>query len=311
MKKSSSAKPIAIALFGPTASGKTELAIKIAQKYNGQIINMDSVQIYKKADIGSAKPDKRELSLAKHHLVNMLDLNEVLNSFDIYKLALKKGQELSDKGVLPIFAGGTGLYFKAIFDGMFEGPNANPEIRERLKQEKEELGLKALHDRLKEIDPVTAAKVSENDFLRIERALEVYEITKTPISVLREQQEYEAPFDFVKLALSYPREILYQRINHRVDLMIEQGLLEEVRELFKLYPQSRMLYSAIGYKEVVSYLQNEITEERMLFLLKRNSRRFAKRQLTLFKALEGVKWFSPPSEEELFKYLLNFPLSDQ
>lgn len=296
-------KPKAIALFGPTAAGKTEMAILIANAFKGEIINLDSVQIYRGMDIGSAKPTKEEQSRAKHHLIDIADIQTPMNSFEISKQAIKTALDLKEKNILPVFSGGTGLYFKALFFGMFEGPDKNPEIRKKLKAEAGEYGLETLYARFCEIDPEAAAKVSANDYLRIERALEVYELTGKKISELRKEQQYEPPFDFIKIAIAYPREEIYRRIEKRVDLMLEQGFIEETQKLMEQYPGSYLLDSTIGYREVKDYLTGKTSFGEMERLLKQNTRRFAKRQFTLFRGIPGVKWFSPPDFEEIRSYV--------
>ncbi len=289
----------ALFLFGPTASGKTEIAIKLAKEFNGEIVNMDSVQVYKDFNVGSAKPTKQELAQVAHYLIDIENPENQLNSFEIFQKSLFAGQQIIKKNKIPIFSGGTGLYFKALLFGLFSGPNQDPEIRKQIFNTKEEKGLSFLYEQLKEVDKEAALRINQNDYLRIERALEVYYLTGKTITQLRLEQSYTSPYNFVKIALSYPREELYKRIEHRVDLMFENGLVEEVENLMIKYANASILNKAIGYKEVVAYLQNKIDFETMKHLIKRNSRRFAKRQLTLFKALPDVNWFIPPDYSKI------------
>ena len=299
-------KTKAIALFGPTGTGKTKTAIELAQKLNGEIINTDSVQIYREMNIGSAKPTGDELQKAPHHMIDILSPVEGYNTFLFLKEALKTGETISQKGKLPIFAGGTGLYFKALFSGIFEGPDRDEKVREHLKNEKEEKGLLFLYEKLKEIDPETASQISPNDFVRIERGLEVYFVTGKVLSKHRKEQNYESPFEFLKIGLTYPRETLYERINQRIDIMIESGLLGEVKKLMEKYPDSHVLNHAIGYKEPLLYLKGELPYDQMVSNLKQNSRRFAKRQMTLFRALKEVHWFCPPDTQAVFSLAVKF-----
>ncbi len=293
----------AIAFFGPTASGKTNISIELAKVFSGQIVNMDSVQIYKKFNIGSAKPTHSDRQQAVFHLVDSVEPDRVINAFDIYESSINISKKIKKDGEIPIFSGGTGLYFKAIFNGMFEGPSRNDEIRERIREEVNSTSLRDVYNKLLKIDKEAALKISENDFRRIERALEYYYITGEKISDARKNQDYEPPFDFIKIAISYPREELYNRIENRIDIMLKEGLVYEVHEILNHYGDIDILKSAIGYKEVRSYILNEIDEKEMIRLLKRNTRRFAKRQLTLFRAIPGVKWFVPPNTKDIIDYI--------
>lgn len=295
----------ALALLGPTASGKTSLGITLARAFLGEIINLDSVQVYKEMDIGSAKPALSERMAVKHHLLDIASPNESLNTFKLFELALKAGQEVLDRGKLPIFTGGTGLYFKALFYGMFAGPNADWDFRHAFRERMAREGLDSLYAELTSVDPLSAARIAPQDALRIERALEVFHLTGKTKSDLEKEQIYHCPFDFIKVGISYPRAELYERINTRVDQMLEQGLVAEVKDLENRYPEADILRNAIGYKEVLSYLNSQCTYPEMAETLKRHSRRFAKRQLTLFRALPGVEWFCPPQWEPIKNYIEN------
>jgi len=292
----------AIAILGPTATGKTEIASTIAQKIDSEIINLDSVQIYKMLDIGSAKP--REKVIIKHHLIDIFEPNEKVDMKKVIDMATDIGLEVANRGKIPIFCGGTGLYFKALFYGVFDGPSRNEEIRQKLKKIKEEKGVKFLFEELKNIDPETAEKISENDYIRIERALEVYYTTGQKISKLQKSYKHDPQFEFIKIGLILERKELYRRIEERINDMIEDGLIEEVKNVLKIYPESQVINSAIGYKEVKDFLENKIDRDTMIYLIKRNTRRFAKRQITLFKPIRDINWFSPYEKEKIIDFVI-------
>ncbi|HOJ50562.1 MAG TPA: tRNA (adenosine(37)-N6)-dimethylallyltransferase MiaA [Spirochaetota bacterium] len=292
-----------VAIVGPTATGKTEIAVDIAKKLNGAIVNLDSVQIYKMADIGSAKPSKKIIEIIPHYLIDQFEPNEKVDMKRIIEIATEIGKKIIDENKLPIYVGGTGLYFKALFYGIFDGPSKNQEIRDRLKKIKEEKGSKYLYQELQKVDPETASRISENDYIRIERALEVYYTTGKTISYLQKNQKKEIEFDFIKIGLNIDRKELYERIEKRVDKMIEDGLIEETKNILKKYPDSMVIQTAIGYKEVKDFLDNKIDYEKMVYLIKRNTRRFAKRQLTLFRAIDGIKWFKPSDVDNIIDFI--------
>lgn len=296
-------KPLTIALFGPTASGKTQTAIEIARQFQGEIINLDSVQIYQELNIASAKPSMEERSAAVHHLIDIASPNQKLSTFEILEKATEKAFEILSRKKLPIFCGGTGLYFKALFYGLFEGPEAQPEIRKKIREEAAIRGIPFLHQQLQKIDPISAQRISQNDLVRIERALEVFEVTGKPLSVLHQTQTHTPPFRFLKIGVNFDRPELYQRINQRVDLMLSQGLMQEAETLWKKYPYSPVLASSIGYREMKEFLDGRLSLEETLILLKQNTRRFAKRQITLFNSFQETRWFIPPYLESILTWI--------
>ncbi len=296
-------KPLAIALFGPTACNKTETAIQLALKFKGEIISFDSVQIYQGLDIGSAKPSLEEQKRVPHYLIDFASPHKKLSVFEVVQEAKKKAFQILAKQKIPIFCGGTGLYFKALFYGLFEGPPSQPHVRQKIRQEAKEKGVPFLHQKLKEIDEKRAEKISENDLIRIERALEVYYSTGKTLSEFYEEQKHNPDFHFLKIGLNYPREELYSRIEERVDFMLAQGLLEETKKLHQKYPQSLVLQSSIGYKELLEVLLNNTHLEKAVLQIKQNTRRFAKRQNSLFKSFNDTFWSIPPNLSDIFLWL--------
>jgi tRNA dimethylallyltransferase len=286
-----------LALVGPTASGKTALSILLAEKLCGEIISADSRQIYRHLDIGTAKPLPLELKRINHHFISILNPDQYYNAGEYGIQARIKIAELLKQTKQPILVGGSGLYVRAVIDGFFEGPGKNTEIREQLEAEAHTLGAEILFDRLKEIDPVSAAKMDATKVRRVIRALEVYYMTGKPISDLHSVQEVKIPFKAVQFGLEWERKALYHRIERRVDTMIENGLIEEVHGLLvKGYSRGANALNTVGYKEVFDFIDGKITKEEMIRLVKQNTRHFAKRQLTWFRADKRIKWI-PVNDE--------------
>jgi len=284
-----------IVIAGPTASGKTKLSIELAKRLNGEIISADSMQIYKYMDIGTAKPDLDEMQGIKHYLIDELFPNEEFNVVRFKELAEKYIEEIFEKGKQPIVAGGTGLYISSLVNNInFSETESDWELREQLSREAEENGPGYIHEKLKQVDPVAAAGIHPNNVKRVVRALEVYIQTQKPISYHNERsREIPPKYKYVMLGLAMERDKLYDRINGRVDMMLESGLVNEVRKLIDLgYSDSITSMQGIGYKEILHYLRNEITLEEATELIRRETRRYAKRQLTWFKRINEIKWFS-------------------
>jgi tRNA dimethylallyltransferase len=280
-----------LVLVGPTASGKTALSILIAEKFGGEIISADSRQIYRYLDIGTAKPTSEELNRVAHHFISILDPDQYYNAGEYGTQARAKIEELLKQNKQPILVGGSGLYVRAAIDGFFEGPGKNSEIREQLETEAHALGSEKLFERLKKIDPISAAKMDATKVRRVIRALEVYYATGKQISDLHSAQEIKIPFEAVQFGLQWERKALYHRIERRVDEMIENGLIEEVRGLLaKGYSRGANALNTVGYKEVFDFIDGKITKEEMIRLIKQNTRHFAKRQLTWFRADKRIKW---------------------
>ncbi|RKR82269.1 tRNA dimethylallyltransferase [Mucilaginibacter gracilis] len=280
-----------IVIAGPTAVGKTETAIKLANHYNTVIISADSRQFYREMSIGTAKPTPDELSRAKHYFINSHSVTDSFNVGDFEKQTLALLDELFEERDVAILAGGSGLYIKAVCEGFDELPPVDTAMRERLNAEYSEDGIVPLAERLKAIDPVYYAQVDVNNPQRIIRALEVTESTGKPFSSYRTANTKQRPFNIIKIGLNLPRELLYQRINLRVDNMINEGLLAEVESLLP-YRHLNAL-STVGYKELFDYLDGKTDLTTAIGLIKQNTRHFAKRQLTWFNKDKAIRWFAP------------------
>ncbi len=300
-----------IIILGPTASGKTSLSIELAKKTNGEIISADSMQIYKYMDIGTAKPDEEERSGIMHYLIDEVNPDEEFSVARFKELALKYTKEILDKGKLPIIAGGTGLYINSlIYNINFSETISDWELREKLKQEAEEKGNQFLHDRLSAVDPAAAAKIHVNDLKRIIRALEVYEYTKKPISYHQEVSKAVPPeYNYIIIGLTMDRERLYQRINKRVDLMLEKGLVEEVKKLVSMgYDKNTIAMQGLGYKEILQYIRGEKLLDEVIYILQRDTRHYAKRQMTWFRRIPGVHWVNVDcmDQQEILKNVSDY-----
>ena len=281
-----------IFLVGPTAVGKTEVAVQLARKINAEIISCDSMQIYKKINIISQKPCPIARKSVKHHLLDIISPREEYNVADYQKQALLKIKDILQKRKVPLFVGGTGFYTSVLLDGIFEEAAKNRKIRERLYRQAEKYGKKKFYARLIKVDPEAASKIHPNDLRRIVRALEVYATTKTPISELQKKRKGIAEdFDAKIFCLNRNRDELYKRINLRVDRMFQQGLVAEVKRLLQL-KLSRTASAAIGIKEIKGFLNGQYDLAEARRLIKRNSRRYAKRQLTWFRRDKRVKWIN-------------------
>ena len=280
-----------IALFGPTASGKTKLAIELAKHYGGEIISADSMQVYKKMEIGTAKPTKDEMENIPHHLIDFLEPSESFNVANYTKLASEKIFDIHSRGKMPIVAGGTGLYISSLINNIrFEESECDYAYREELRLLAQEKGNSYLLDMLREIDPATAATLHENNQARVIRALEVYRTTGKTMSQTQEESRTEpSPYEPCMIALDYDREQLYDRINKRVDIMLDMGLIEEAKNFFSKgdLPTAAQ---AIGYKELLPYLKGEKELSECVEHLKQETRKYAKRQLTWFRKDERIHW---------------------
>ncbi len=282
-----------LVIVGPTAVGKTEISIQLAQKLNGEIISADSMQIYRGMDIGTAKPTLAEQAGIPHHMLDIVDPGKPFSVADYQTLARQKIEEITARGRMPVLAGGTGLYVRAVIDPYnFIPADTDWDLRARLKRQAEEAGLAALYQWLSEIDPVAAERIHANDERRIIRALEVYQTTGQPLSFWEQQTDKQKPlYDLIMIGINRPRAELYQRINQRVDLMLEQGLLAEAQDLMAQGLDENFIASqAIGYKEFFAYLHGEESLAEATEKLKQSTRRYAKRQLTWFRADKRVQW---------------------
>lgn len=281
-----------LVIAGPTASGKTALAIELAILYNGEIISADSMQIYKGMDIATAKPTKEEMKGIPHHLMGFLDRDKDFSVADYLALAREKIAEISNKGKLPVIAGGTGLYISSLLDNVkFDQSPGKSEIREKLLKETEKFGREAMLQRLFEVDEETAKTLHPNNINRIIRALEVYELTGIKMSEHKVMSRCEeSPYNACVIGLNFAqRELLYDRINKRVDIMVQKGLVEEAFEIYK-HGGLKTAHQAIGYKELIPYFKGEEPLEACIEKIKQETRRYAKRQLTWFRRDERINW---------------------
>ncbi|MBP3523763.1 MAG: tRNA (adenosine(37)-N6)-dimethylallyltransferase MiaA [Clostridia bacterium] len=305
-------KPVVLALVGPTGSGKTRTAIRICQALNAEIVSMDSMQVYRGMDIGTAKPTREELAAAPHHMIDVVEPDQMFTVSMYREMACEVMDGILARGKMPLLVGGTGLYLQAISYEMSLGENgADRSLRERLQQiAGEEDGPRRLHERLQRVDPASAEKLHPNDVRRVIRALEIYETSGRAKSEQTDEQRREGPYHVLVYGLSLPREQMYAKINARVDEMIRNGLVDEVKGLLDRGIEPRTeggAMQAIGYKEIVSALRGEMTMERAVELIKQGSRRYAKRQWTWFRHDKRTKWFdwtAYESEDALIDALL-------
>jgi tRNA dimethylallyltransferase len=289
-----------IVIAGPTCSGKTQLSLQLAESLNTEIISADSRQIYKYLNIGTAKPSEDELKKAKHYFINSLEPDEKFNVSEYEAKALKIIHQLHQRNKIPVVAGGSGLYIKALVDGIFDSVDADEELREKLNEERKERGNEYLYNKLREIDPESASNMLPQNYKRIIRALEVYYLTGKPIRLLQKEYKREADINFIQYGLCWERDKLYKNIESRVDDMIENGLVEEVKQILgKGFDKNLNALNTVGYKEIIQYLEGDISLERAVELIKRNTRRFAKRQLTWFNKDKRIDWIKIGSQEDL------------
>lgn len=277
-----------IVIAGPTAVGKTAIAIQLAQQLKTDIVSVDSRQFYREMSIGTAKPDASELAQAKHYFINSHSITENFTVGDFGKQALQLLDELFKTHDQVIMAGGSGLFIKAVTQGFDELPVADPTTRSRLNQELTERGIQYVQEKLKTADPIYYEQVDLNNPQRLIRALEVFETTGRPFSSYRKAATQVRPFECIKIGLNLPREVLYERINQRVDTMVNQGLLGEVQSLLPYRHLSAL--KTVGYSELFDYFDGKTEFETAIALIKQNTRRFAKRQLTWFRKDKEVKW---------------------
>ncbi len=281
-----------ICIVGPTAVGKTEIAIQFAQHLDAEIVSLDSRQIYREMDIGTAKPTPDQRGAVPHHLIDCVEVDQPFSVAEYQRLADAAITETHGRERQAMAVGGAGLYFRGLIDGLFDGPGADAKIRSKLQREADEHGNAALHERLRQCDLETADRVHPNNRVKVIRALEVYELTGKPISALQEQWKTDEPrYPFRAFGLNMPREMLYRRIEDRVDQMVEVGLIEEVKRLLDQgYPRDCGAMQSFGYKELIEYLDGTRTLDEAIALLKQNTRRFAKRQLTWFCNDPRIEW---------------------
>jgi tRNA dimethylallyltransferase len=303
------AEPI-IFIAGPTASGKTELAIQIANEFGCEIIGVDSMQVYKYMDIGSAKPSKSELAQVPHHLIGYVDPAEPYNASRFVVDCRQVILDIRKRNKFPLLVGGTGLYFQALEFGMFTQPEIDETIREELAREAADKGNLELHAELSRVDPESARRIHPNDSYRISRALEIFRSTGKSWSEYIEEHRHEQAKCYkklLKIGLNHDREQLYQRINRRVIVMIKLGLVDEVKKLLSMgYPATLSAMQSLGYRHITAFLAGEWDWEKTLELLARDTRRYAKRQFTWFRKDKEIHWYYPEEKDQLLAKISKF-----
>ena len=303
-------KPLII-LTGPTAVGKTELSIALAKSIGGEIISADSMQVYKYMDIGTAKIRSEEMDGVPHHLIDILEPDVAFNVAMFKDLAKSAVEDIYSRGRIPILVGGTGFYIQALlYDIDFSEEDSDSSIRKELETLAEVKGAAFLHEKLREVDPESAEQIHANNVKRVIRALEYYQLHGEKISTHNETERHkESPYDFLYFVLTHDRQVLYERIEKRIDQMIDHGLISEVDNLLKKgYDNSLVSMQGLGYKELIPYLQKKCTLDEAIYVLKRDTRHFAKRQLTWFRRERNVRWLDKSlvsSDEEILKEILN------
>jgi tRNA dimethylallyltransferase len=290
-------------ICGPTASGKTALAVECAKLLNSEVVSADSLYIYKGLNVGTAKPDESEMQGVKHYLIDVCEPNQEFSVSDYKNLALPIIEDLLSKGKIPVICGGTGFYINSIlFDLSYGNSQANLEAREKYKKLAEDFGNEYVYNILMELDPKTAEKLHFNDVKRVIRALEIYESGTKKSDIV---DDLTPKYDYKAYSINFDREILYDRINLRVDKMLENWLVEEIKSLLALgINESNQCMQGIGYKEILGYLKGNISLEEALNLIKLNTRHYAKRQITFFKRLNGLIYLTPDNTKDLAKRIV-------
>lgn len=291
-----------IVILGPTCSGKTSLSFSIAHALNSEIISADSRQIFKRLNIGTATPTDDELKLIKHHFINSLEPTEDFNVSKFEVEALNIIDKLHNQNKVPVVVGGSGLYIRAVVEGLWTDVNTDQEFRDKLLKEKNEFGNQFLYDKLLEVDSKSAATMLPQNWKRVIRALEVFYITGKSILEFHQEHKRESDMEFHQFGLQWQRDVLYRNIEARVDTMIDAGLVSEVTSILDDgYSQELNSLNTVGYKEIIAHLNGEYNLERAIELIKRNTRRFAKRQMTWFRKDKSIEWFDIGNSNEIEK----------
>jgi len=290
-----------VIIFGPTGVGKTDLSIEIAKHFNSEILSCDSRQIYKELNIGVAKPDDSQLNEIKHHFVNSVSIKEHYSIYQFEEDSMKVLDEYFMHKDIAIMCGGSGLYIDAVCNGVDEMPDHDEEIRNKVTEFYNINGIEALRFELKRIDPIYYSQVDLKNPNRIMRALEMFYLTGKPFSDFRNNIKAERNFKIIKIGINLDREILYNRINSRVDIMMQNGLFEEVQDLYE--EKNLVALKTIGYRELFQVIDNEISLDEATELIKRNTRHYARRQLTWFRRYKDAVWFSPEQKNDIIKYI--------
>ncbi len=290
-----------VAIVGPTASGKSDLALGIAEEFDGEIVNYDSIQVFRHLDIGTAKPAREDRDRIPHHLIDILEPTEIFSAGTYQRLARELLEQLRQRSKLPVLVGGTGFYLRALVEGLFEGPERSSHLRAKLEATADKRGREHLHRILRRLDPVSAERIAPRDKPKVIRAIEIRMATGRSMSKHLEAEPRRplTGFDFCFLGLDPPRPLLYERIETRVREMFDRGLIEEVRHLIDIgVPRDAKAFEAIGYSQVLDYLAGNLSQEEAIILMQRETRRYAKRQITWFKRQHAVTWFDGFGDDE-------------
>lgn len=301
--------PKILVICGPTASGKSDLALRLAHRLDGEIVNADSMQVYCGMDIGTAKPTSEQQEGIPHHLLDIVRPNQPFSAADFAETADAAIRDISSRGKRAIVVGGTGLYIRALLKGLVDSPGDAGQIRDELRAEAQERGNQAMLEELLKVDPELAERMHPNNLVRIIRALEVYRLTGIPLSRYQQEHAFSTQrYQSLQIGIRVDRPLLYSRIDDRVNRMLEQGLLQEVQQLLEagFGPDSKAM-RAIGYKEMTAYLAGEYGLDEAVRLLKRDTRHYAKRQLTWFNADKDILWLEYPTEfDTILEYAIEF-----
>jgi tRNA dimethylallyltransferase len=302
------AKPDIVVICGPTCVGKTAVAIDLATRLDGEIVGADSMQVYRHMDIGTAKPTHAERQAVPHHMIDIVDPDAPFDAARYAALARRAIDTICSRGRLPFVAGGTGLYIRALTGGIFKRGASDPAVRERLKRTAQTEGIQMLHRRLERCDPASARRLHPKDALRIVRALEVYEITGKPLSDYHRGHRFgDRPYRVLSIGLDMARERLYNRIDRRVEAMLAAGFFEEVRQLLKRgYGEDLKSMQAIGYRHMVDFIKGRIDRDTLAETMKRDTRRYAKRQLTWFRADPQTEWYGVEAIDDMLALIRRF-----
>lgn len=292
------AGPLLVAIVGPTGSGKTALSLAIAERFGGEIVNCDSVAIYREFEIGTAKPSKEERAHAPHHLIDILDPEQQMTAGEYARIGREVLEQIKMRGKMPVIVGGTGFYLRALLEGLFEGPERSEELRARLREIEGRRGAEYVHRILRRLDRAAAGRIHANDVPKVIRAIEVCLQARQPMTELWEQgRDPLRGFRILRLGLNPERNVLYTRINRRCEQMFEAGLIEETEWLMKRYPAAPALAS-LGYKQAAQFLRGEINKKLAVWAAQQGHRNYAKRQLTWFRREPEVKWIAGFGDEE-------------
>jgi len=293
-----SSDPLLVVILGPTASGKTALSLSLAEKFHGEIVNCDSVAMYREFDIGTAKPNLAERARAPHHLLDCVDPTQDVTAGEYARQAREVLEQIKSRGLLPIVVGGTGLYLRALLEGLFAGPQRSEELRERLRERAARRGSPYVHKILSHLDGATAEKIHPNDTPKLIRAIEVCLASRQKVSELWQQgRDPLRGFRILRLGLDPDRAALYARINQRAEQMFDQGLVEETSKLLARYGTSARPLGSLGYKQAVEFLRGDLTREQALQTVQQAHRNYAKRQMTWFRREPEVMWYRAFGEE--------------